>query len=143
MLTDIHPSSLREQITPETRLGEIAKIVCEEAELGDPLALQIVADTAKYLAMGIVSILNTVDPACVLIGGAMTFGGNETALGQRFLDQIKREVVARSFKAIGEHVTIDYAVLGGNAGFIGSAGLAREEYLKNERTTGEHVSTPQ
>ncbi len=66
-------------------------------ELGDPLALQIVADTARFLAMGIVSILNTVDPACVLIGGAMTFGGNETALGQRFLDQIKREVVSRSF----------------------------------------------
>ncbi|HBT75516.1 MAG TPA: glucokinase [Planctomycetaceae bacterium] len=129
-LTDIHPSSLREQITPETRLGEIPKLVCEEAELGDPLALQIVGDTARFLAMGIVSILNTVDPACVLIGGAMTFGGNETALGQRFLDQIRREVVSRSFKAIGEHVHIDYAVLGGDAGFIGSAGLAREEYLK-------------
>lgn len=132
-LTDIHPSSLREQITPETRLGEIAKLVCEEAELGDPLALQIVADTARFLAMGIVSILNTVDPACILIGGAMTFGGNETALGQRFIDQIKREVVSRSFKAIGENVHIDYAVLGGNAGVIGSAGLAREAYLHQEK----------
>lgn len=133
-LTDIHPSSLREQITPETRLGEIAKLVCEEAELGDPLALQIVADTARFLAMGIVSILNTVDPACVLIGGAMTFGGNETALGQRFLDQIRREIVSRSFKAIGENVYIDYAVLGGDAGFIGSAGLAREAYLETIST---------
>lgn len=77
--------------------------------------------------MGIVSILNTVDVASISIGGAMTFGGNATPLGQRFIEQIRKEVIARSFKAVGESVQIDYAILGGNAGFIGAAGLARAD----------------
>ena len=129
-LTDRRESSIRSRISPDTRLSEIPKIVCQEAEKGDALAYEIVMDTAKYLSLGIVSLLNTVDPACILLGGAMTFGGNETPLGQRFLEQVRKEVAQRSFKAIAAHVTIDLAVLGGDAGFIGAAGLAREEYLR-------------
>ena len=128
-LTDRRESSIRHRISPETRLSEFAKIVCQEAEKGDALALEIVMDTAKYLSLGIVSLLNTVDPACILLGGAMTFGGNETPLGQRFLEQVRYEVKNRSFKAIAANVMIDFATLGADAGFIGAAGLARENNL--------------
>ncbi len=131
-LTDRRESSIRSKISPETRLGEIAKIVCQEAEKGDPLALEIVGDTAKYLAVGIVSILNTVDPACVLLGGAMTFGGPDTLLGQRFLEQVTKQVRNRAFKAVAENVVIDFAMLGQDAGFIGAAGLARAEFLNTK-----------
>lgn len=131
-LTDRRESSIRSKITPETRLSEIAKIVYHEAEKGDALAFEIVMDTAKYLAFGIVSLLNTVDPACVLLGGAMTFGGPESQLGQRFLAQVTKEVKNRAFKAIAENLVIDFAMLGPDAGYIGAAGLAREEYLKTK-----------
>jgi len=133
-LTDRRESSIRSRISPETRLGEIAKIVCQEAEKGDALAYEIVMDTAKYLSLGIVSLLNTIDPACILLGGAMTFGGNETPLGQRFLEQVRKEVKNRSFKAIAANVTIDFAMLGADAGFIGAAGLAREDFLNKAKT---------
>ncbi|MDR2115242.1 MAG: ROK family protein [Planctomycetaceae bacterium] len=131
-LTDRRESSIRSKISPETRLGEIAKIVYHEAEKGDPLAYEIVMETAKYLSLGIVSLLNTVDPACILLGGAMTFGGRDAPLGQRFLTQIINEVKSRAFKAVAKNITIDFAVLGSDAGYIGAAGLAREESTRNK-----------
>ncbi len=132
-LTDRRESSIRPRITPETRLGEIAKIVYQEAENGDPLAMEIILDTAKYLALGIVSISHTVDPACIVLGGAMTFGGSESHLGRRFLEEVKTQVYARAFKPIATYLAIDFAMLGPEAGYIGAAGLAREEYLKSKQ----------
>jgi glucokinase len=124
-------SSIRPKITPETRLGEIAMIVYHEADQGDELAMEIIAETAKYLSLGIVSILHTVDPACVLLGGAMTFGGKRSPLGQRFLAQVTNEVKSRSFPGVADNITIDFAALGPDAGYIGAAGLAREQVKKD------------
>ena len=128
-LTMHRESSIRPKITPETRLSDIPKIVYFEAEGGDELAMEIVLDTAKYLGIGIVSLLHTIDAACILLGGAMTFGGKKSPLGQRFLSQVIREVKTRAFPAIADNVLIDLAMLGTDAGYIGAAGLARE-YVK-------------
>lgn len=131
-LTMRRESSIRAKITQETKLSDIPKIVYFEAESGDTLALEIVDDTAKYLAIGIVSLLHTIDAACILLGGAMTFGGKKSPLGQRFLSQVIREVQSRAFPAIAQNVLIDFAMLGADAGYIGAAGLARE-YAKSVR----------
>ena len=88
--------------------------------------MEIIFDTAKYLAIGIVTLLHTVDAACILLGGAMTFGGKQSPLGQRFLSQIIQGVKSRTFPAIAENVLIDFAALGVDAGYIGAAGLVRE-----------------
>jgi glucokinase len=124
-LIGIVESSIRPRITSETPLSNIPKIVFQEAEKGDVLALKIIDDTARFLSLGIVSILNTVDPSCVLLGGAMTFGGKEHPVGQRFLQTITDEVKSRSFPAVAAGLTIDFAVLGSDAGYIGAAGIAR------------------
>jgi glucokinase len=131
-LTTRRESSIRLKITPETRISDIPKIVYFEAEGGDALAMEIVNDTAKYLALGIVSLLHTVDAACILLGGAMTFGGKKSPLGQRFLSQVIKEVKSRTFPAIADNVLIDFAMLGADAGYIGAAGLVRE-YAKGTR----------
>jgi glucokinase len=128
-LTMRRESSIRTKITPETKLSDIPKIVYFEAESGDALALEIVDDTAKYIAIGIVTLLHTIDAACIVLGGAMTFGGKKSPLGQRFLAHVIREVRARAFPAIAKNVLIDFATLGADAGYIGAAGLARE-YVK-------------
>lgn len=125
-LSSVRKSVLRETINPDTRLSDVPKLVYDAAENGDALALEIVTDTAKFLSYGIVSILNTIDPACILLGGAMTFGGKETKVGRMFLETVRSEVNQLSFKAIAEKLRIDLATLGGDAGFIGAAGLARE-----------------
>jgi len=119
-------TSIRSKITPETKLSDIPKIVYFEAEGGDALAMKIILETAEYLSIGIASLLHTIDAACILLGGAMTFGGKNSPLGQRFLTQVTQEVKKRVFPAIAENVLIDFAVLGTDAGYIGAAGLARE-----------------
>ncbi len=105
-------------------------MVAEEAEKGDALAREIVMETARYLGLGIVTLLHTFDPSGVLIGGAMTFGGNSSPLGQAFLSRIREEVAARAFPVLAEKVKIRFAALGNDAGFIGAAGIARLEHRK-------------
>ena len=61
-------------------------------------------------------------------GGAMTFGGHGTSLGRRFLKRIQDEVQARAFPACYANTLIDFATLGGDAGFIGAAGFARKAF---------------
>lgn len=121
------PSSLRKQVDAGAELT--ALLIDKEAEGGDALALEIVLETARYLGIGIVSAMHSIDPNGVVIGGAMTFGGHETQTGRKFLERVKQEVRARALPTLAELTTIDYARLGGDAGFIGAAGLARRDYL--------------
>ncbi len=105
-------------------------LVARHAETGDQLSLDIVMETARYLGVGITNVMHTLDPNGILLGGAMTFGGNENQLGRGFLAEIKAEVKRRAYPILAEKTVIDFAALGGDAGYIGAAGLARLEYLK-------------
>ena len=100
-------------------------IVAQEAEAGDSLAQRIVMDTAMYLGIGAVNVMHTVDPGAVIFGGAMTFGGQQSELGRSFLDRIRQEVVSRAFPVLGQRTQLRFAMLGGDAGYIGAAGIAR------------------
>lgn len=110
-----------------------AKGIAEAAEMGDTLAISIIQDTADYLARGIALVCHTIDPAAVLIGGAMTFGGPQNPIGQQFLAAIKTQVKKSVFPEIAETLRIEYASLGSDAGFIGAAGLARLNHHKSQR----------
>jgi glucokinase len=132
-LTNYKKSTIRNHITPETRLSDIPRIVYEEAERGDELAIEIIVETANYLALGITSILHTIDPACILLAGAMTFGGNKSKIGKLFLQTVIDEIKKSTFKAIVENLAIDFSALGSDAGYIGAAGLARNEYIDRKK----------
>ncbi len=125
------PSSLTQRLAEGAELTP--RLLAQEAEAGDALATKIILQTARYLALGIVSVLHTVDPACVLLGGAMTFGGRQSALGQRFLGAIRRQVKRRTFPTLAARLHIDFAMLGADAGFRGAAGIARLEHHKSRR----------
>ncbi|MCO6042992.1 ROK family protein [Aeoliella sp. ICT_H6.2] len=103
--------------------------IAKAAEAGDHLAMSIILETAKLLAIGMASIIHTVDPESVVIGGAMTFGGDGHPLGERFLEEIRLQTTERIFESLRGEIHMDFARLGGDAGFIGAAGLAREEHL--------------
>lgn len=108
------------------------KLVAEEAEAGDALADEVVMETAYWLGIGLVNLIHTIDPSGVLLGGAMTFGGNETELGRRFIGRIKQEIDARAFALLAERLQMNFATLGSDAGYIGAAGIGRAEYLKSK-----------
>lgn len=105
-------------------------MLAAEAERGDALANRMILETARYLGIGIVSTMHTIDPSGVLIGGAMTWGEHGTETGRRFLARVREEVRARALPVPAERTTIDYASLGGDAGYLGAAGLARIDHRK-------------
>jgi glucokinase len=108
------------------------RLVSEAAERGDELARAVIMETAYWLAIGIVSLVHTIDPAAVVLGGAMTFGGLESPVGRDFLQRIRDEVRPRLLEPLRDKLRIEFASLGGDAGYIGAAGLARLEYYKGK-----------
>ncbi len=105
-----------------------AKKVYEAAEAGDGFALELIDETAVYLGIGITNIVHTVDPGLVVLGGAMNFGGTQSPVGRRFLEGIIRSFRERTFEYVASGTTIDFAVLGGDAGYLGAAGIARQSF---------------
>lgn len=117
-------TAIRKRLTAGETLTPL--LLAQEAEASDGLALDIILETARYLGIGITSLMHTIDPSCVVLGGAMTFGGNATPLGRSFIERVRQEVRRRAFPIVAK-TPIEYAALGGDAGYIGAAGIARAE----------------
>lgn len=107
-----------------------SRMIYEAADQGDEFSLKIIDETADYLAIGITTLVHTLDPGLVVLGGAMNFGGHKAAVGQRFLARIKQSFRERSFAYVANGTTIDFASLGGDAGYLGAAGIARMDHKK-------------
>lgn len=115
------PSSLHEPFS-EGRLS--AYEIDQASDAGDTLARRLMHETARYLAVGAVTLMHTIDPDVVLFGGGMI------ASGQRLLDDIRALVQQLAFPVPARLTRIDYAALGGDAGFIGAAGCARMAFAR-------------
>jgi glucokinase len=105
-------------------------LIAREAGAGDALATATLMEAARWLGLGIVTLMHTIDPEMVVIGGAMTFGREETAVGRAFIDGVREEVRRRTFPVLARETQIRYASLGGDAGSIGAAGLARLDHRR-------------
>ena len=104
------------------------KLIADCAERGDSLCDDLILQTARYLGVGTTTLMHTIDPEMVLLGGAMTFGRNENPVGRRFIQELRDEVKRRAFPIPAARTKIEYASLGGDAGFIGAAGCARLKF---------------
>ena len=134
----------REALDSEAgRLGPLATAVAGGEELtpiliasaaaaGDTRALEIILNSARWLGIGVVSLMHTIDPAAVVLGGAMTFGGEQSPIGRAFLERVRQEVRMRALPTLAAQTPIRFARLGGDAGYIGAAGMARAS-LQNSR----------
>lgn len=103
-------------------------LIAQGAEAGDKLCDDLIMETARFMGIGTVTLMHTIDPEMVLFGGAMTFGRTETKLGRRFLQEIRAEVKKRAFPIPAAKTVIEYASLGGDAGYVGAAGCARLKF---------------
>jgi glucokinase len=110
------PSRLR-QLDPE---AVTSRAIAEAAAAGDALADLLMRDTARYLAVGAVSLMHTIDPDLILFGGGMINAG------QPLLDEIRRNVRRMAFPIPAAKTRIEFAQLGEHAGFVGAAGWARK-----------------
>jgi glucokinase len=127
------PTSLSNRISETSPLT--ALMISEEADGGDSLAYEVIMELATWLGLGIVTLMHTIDPGAVILGGAMNFGGHEDAVGRRFIEQVRSTVRKHAFPIPAQRTVIDFAALGSDAGYIGAAGIARIEYHRKTRST--------
>ena len=103
-----------------------AATVYQAANDGDPLALEIVTDTAKYLGTGVANIVNVLNPDIVVVQGGVTFAGD------RLFGPLRAEVKQRAFRPAVLACRIVPGLLTGTAGVYGAAAsfrLQRHESL--------------
>ena len=96
--------------------------VAEAAHQSDPLAQRLVAESGEALAVGVASIVNAFNPCVLILGGGVVEGLPE------LVQTVKEGVLQRSLAAAAEQVSIVKAALGGHAGVIGAAAMARERF---------------
>ena len=130
-MTEALQSGRKSSVTGRMAGGEplTPLMLAQEAEQGDALSLETILDTAMYLGIGIVTLMHTIDPATVILGGAMNFGGHQTQVGRRFIERVRDEVRRRAFPVLAERTVVEFASLGGDAGYVGAAGIARAELM--------------
>jgi glucokinase len=123
--TSVRDRLVNEKLTPV--------VLWEEARSGDRFAYDLIMETADYLGIGVVTLIHVINPGAVIIGGAMDFGGNEDEIGRTFIQRVREVVRRRAFPIPAARTTIDFAQLGGDAGYIGAAGIARFAYHKAKK----------
>lgn len=98
--------------------GEITPyIVAKAAEAGDPVAKRIFEIVGTYIGIGLVSVINLLNPEKVIIGGGVA------AAGDLLLDPIRKTIKERAMVVAGNSVEIVPAELGNSAGVIGASML--------------------
>ena len=100
--------------------------ISTRASSGCELCNTVVNQTAEYLGQAIGQMAQVIDPAVVLLGGAMTFGGSQSEVGQRFLATVRNTIIATTLEEVGSHLQVEFASLGNDAGVIGAAMVAQQ-----------------
>jgi glucokinase len=113
----------RESVTLKSIAGGIEDIsattVSDAKKQGDPLAIKLVEETAQYLASGVVGIVNAFNPCMLILGGGVIEGLPD------MIPIVEDIVNKRALRPSLENLQIVKAGLGGKAGVIGAAALAR------------------
>jgi len=91
------------------------ELVYRAAERGDELSQRIVKETARYLGIGIASLVNVINPEMVILSGGMT------AAGDLLFKPVRKYARKYALEAAVKGVRIVPAKLGGNTGALGAA----------------------
>jgi len=96
----------------DQNLERVTTQIIEEAALHqDPLAVRLIEETADYLGVVIGSMLDLLNPECII------FGGGITQMGDLLLKPIERSVARYAI----ESVPLVLSNLGGDVGAVGAA----------------------
>lgn len=98
--------------------GEISfEIIYELALKGDEFAVGLIKQTGYYLGIGLVNLVNFLNPEIIIIGG------NISRAGDILLEPAKEVVSQKALSAPGQRVKILPSSFGEDAGIIGAATL--------------------
>jgi glucokinase len=91
------------------------EIVAEAAKLGDQLALDVIDETAEYLALSIGSLINVLDLESIIIGGGLA------NMGDLLISPIRNKLAKYLLAEYKDNVSVLPAELGSDSGAIGAA----------------------
>ncbi len=94
-------------------------------QAGDPLTLELVRESARYLATAVVNLINTLEPELVILGDEMA------ELGPAWIDAVRTTVRARLLPEIARQVRIEAASLAGDPFLLGTGAIAIEYLLSH------------
>jgi len=97
-------------------------LVTELAHDGDPVSQAAIERVGRALGAGMVTLVNVFNPQRILVGG----GG--IAAGELLLEPARREVAQHAMPSLRDIVEIVPARFGADAGLLGAAALAFEEF---------------
>ena len=103
-----------------------AHAIDQASEAGDPLAVRLMHETARYLGVGATCLMHTIDPDIIVFGGGMI------GAGVPFLEKIRTVIRQVAFPLPARETRVEFAQLGGDAGFIGAGGCARMAFGKTQ-----------
>jgi glucokinase len=97
---------------------ENAEAVVAAARGGDRKALEVLDQTADWLALGIANLISLLDPQMVVLGGELMQASD------LMLDRVRRQALAWTQPVAAKRVRIEKTALGEDAGLLGAARLA-------------------
>jgi glucokinase len=116
------PTVLAEKIARKggrLKSGDLAAAVAS----GDLVANKEVRRAARFLGLGLGSLINVLGPEIVIIGG-----GVADALGEPWIELVRTSARAQSLADPTGKIPIELAALGDDAGILGASLLAREQF---------------
>ncbi len=108
-----------------------ARFVYEASTRGDPIAREVVRDTARFLGAGLANLLNIFNPDVVVLAGGVTDAGDA------LFEPLRGEIRRRAFRPAVDACRIVPGALGGSAGVIGAVATFKMQRMGG--VTGDRV----
>jgi glucokinase len=118
------PTALSEKMARKggrLKSGDLAEAVAAK----DPVAVKAVQRAAYYLGLGLGGLVNVLGPEIVIIGGGVV-----NALGDSWIDLARASARSQILTDPSGQIKIERAALGDDAGILGAALLAREQFVR-------------
>jgi len=125
-----HDSWLSDKLAKKSgrlKSGDLAEAITR----GDLVAMEEVHRAAHYLGLALSSLSNVLGPELIIIGGGVTH-----ALGEPYLNLIRTSARRHMLTDPDHKIRIVRAALGDDAGILGAALLAREQFAPQDAATG-------
>ena len=97
-----------------------ARTVIDAAKAGDPDALKVFDEYVYNICVGLVGIINFIDPEMIVLGGGVSLAGDF------LLNAVRAKLPEMVFYKTMPFATVELATLGNDAGIIGAAMLGRD-----------------
>ncbi|MBD8583608.1 ROK family transcriptional regulator [Frigoribacterium sp. CFBP 13729] len=111
-------------------------VVATAAVHGDPLALELIRDSAEHLAAAVVSIANVLDLDSIVLAGP-----NLAIAGALYLEAVRRRVDEDFFARAAHGVSVELSAYVADAAAVGGAALVLQREITT-RSAGAAPSSP-